>query len=724
MVSGARNVVLEHVVPKMKAQGLKVHQLAVERGFHSPQTDSVASQLGAELAGLARQAPQCAVFSTVWPGTAPDALDFDAGYWAQHTRGTVHFGPAMEQLLRSASGRSVVVMELGPDAVLVNMARKLPAATAAGLAFVPSLCRQEADAVSLVRAAASVWLAGVPAPGLLSLVTGGCGDAARALPELPTTPFVRVAHWLSPSKSPSGSLPDLSLAAAVSLIPEESSDRASADVASTDTGLCLEQLQQLVQERFGLASLPQLDDNLWDLGLDSALFTEVLGVLRQQHGVQLPQRAMLACDTMRKLWHQVQLAEQQPQVLAGASPLPPSNVEEARSIAADCQLPDWVRKTVPLTDGAPQQSGHAAVLVTGATGFFGRWLLAALMQRLPPSTHVICLVRCSDGEAVARERLASVMATDPGLPALGDRVEVLVGDAAQPRLGLDDTAYEQLARRLVAVYHVAANVNLLMPYAAVRAANVGAVHHVLALALAAGRVPVHHMSTIGVFYDLPAGMLITEDTAAPAACPVQLQAFGAGYRASKWVAERLVAQARAELGLPATVYRLGVLTGSCDHGVCNRSSAVLHFLRTCIRLQAVPATRNDVAVDMTPVDFAAQAVATLSRMPGAAPSYFIVDRRPLSLPALVQLLRDELGHPLQETPADEWAARVCTTTKASLATVLANNYLASRPRYGTACLERDLQAHGLVCPAITAALLRRYLAWARDHVPSAADRCA
>jgi len=107
-------------------------------------------------------------------------------------------------------------------------------------------------------------------------------------------------------------------------------------------------------------------------------------------------------------------------------------------------------------DATQEQACPYAVLLTGATGFVGRWLCAALAARDDIAT-VVCLVR-SHGKTLddARRELMQRLGR-MGLvsPVHLDKVRVIVGDCSLPNAGLVDTTVLSGVRSIV---HCAAKV--------------------------------------------------------------------------------------------------------------------------------------------------------------------------------------------------------------------------------------------------------------------------
>ena len=134
------------------------------------------------------------------------------------------------------------------------------------------------------------------------------------------------------------------------------------------------------------------------------------------------------------------------------------------------------------TEGRIQGRGRSGevrdvILLTGATGFVGAFVLAALCARVERA-RVTCLVRAASA-SVARERLETAM-RGYGLwsTQVAARVEVVAGDIGHQRLGLSPAGHAALLREVGCVVHCAARVSSALPYAALHESNVlGTVRH-------------------------------------------------------------------------------------------------------------------------------------------------------------------------------------------------------------------------------------------------------
>src|SRR6202012_5369601 len=152
----------------------------------------------------------------------------------------------------------------------------------------------------------------------------------------------------------------------------------------------------------------------------------------------------------------------------------------------------------------PRPSGEVrTVLLTGATGFLGRFLGLEWLQRLADSGGtLICLARGADA-GQARARIEAALASDTELlkrfRTLADgHLEVLDGDIGEPGLGLDGSTWQRLADTVDLVVHPAAHVNNLLPYRQLFGPNVVGTAEVIRLAITTKLKAVHYISTMGV----------------------------------------------------------------------------------------------------------------------------------------------------------------------------------------------------------------------------------
>ncbi|QVI21494.1 amino acid adenylation domain-containing protein [Nocardia tengchongensis] len=452
-------------------------------------------------------------------------------------------------------------------------------------------------------------------------------------------------------------LPDPEPVCRVYAAPETADEQAVADVFSVELGV----------EKVGR------EDDFFTVGGNSLSAIRVRAALARSLGLPVPLALLFAHPRVREL----------------AAALRAETV-------ANMAEPDWAADAVldpeiTAHDLPPRRPGPlAAVLLTGATGFLGGFLLRELLERTDATVY--CLTRAAD-PAAARHRI-HVNADRYGidLGAYQDRIVAVPGDLARPRLGLSAADFTTLAERLDAIYHNAAHVNHLEPYARMRAANVGGTAEILRLATTHHRTPVRYISTASV----PDGPL-------PDGLP--------GYVRTKWVGEQLV-RAAADRGLPVRIHRPGLITGDSHTGAAGSDDAWWTMLRAMLVLGLAPEL-PDGAVAMLPVDQVAAAVVSGAAWQrpaetGDATPVVLLPSRTVSLAAV----RDEIlsrGYRLASVAPADFAAALLTAAERPDADALLVRAAALSINYSaevTGMAGRDPHS---ACAGVDRAILSRYL---------------
>lgn len=369
-------------------------------------------------------------------------------------------------------------------------------------------------------------------------------------------------------------------------------------------------------------------------GLDSMAMVEVVGELETRFGCGLEVEHLPEALSLQDL-HAALLAGRK----KGAETREASDPFAA--LFADAQLPEDWRATPMHAAGRPRR-----VLLTGATGFLGAFLVARLLRE--DDLQLVCLVRCADAEA-GRDRIGAALdryglAVEPEALA---RVAVLPGNLALPGLGLTAAARAQAAN-VDAVLHLGAAVNWVAPYSALRATNVLATRELLELA-ASGGASFHFLSSLAVAYASP-GPATFDEKSDPLP---HLRGFHFGYAQSKVVAESLVRQA-GDRGLPVAVYRAALITGESRSGRSNPEDFLALFLGGCVRLGAAP--EIDWSLDAVPVDFVID-VLTRGLLNGAPPVLHLLNPRQRALPE-AWLFLHLYGYALELLPYADWLRKL------------------------------------------------------------------
>jgi uncharacterized protein YbjT (DUF2867 family) len=243
--------------------------------------------------------------------------------------------------------------------------------------------------------------------------------------------------------------------------------------------------RQIAARMAALLNLPEFSTRTDFLaaGASSLTAIELLADLRRTLGLALTLDNLIAAPTARALAAVAAEIRQ--------STTPTRELPLAERMALDAQLdPGLAPASAPAAPLEPRR-----VLLTGVTGFVGAHLLFELLRRTDAT--VVCLIRARDVEhGWERLRVAIERVELPWSRALRRRVEILPGDLASARLGLEADTWRREAEELDAIFHCGAIVNFAQPYALLRATNVEGMRALIELACAERPTPLHHVSSV------------------------------------------------------------------------------------------------------------------------------------------------------------------------------------------------------------------------------------
>ncbi len=480
------------------------------------------------------------------------------------------------------------------------------------------------------------------------------------------------------------------------------SNGASDDELRTETE---RQVARIVQETLGIAAIGPTRD-FFAAGGHSLAAVQLVGYLRESLGVDVTLRDFLAAPTVRALARRIDSA---------TGDRIDSGRDRIRDFHPDARLDASIE--VPAHHSLPEKLDR--VLLTGATGFVGAFLLDALLKRT--DAQVVCLVRAADAKK-GRDRIRRNL-LEYGLTLDSpDRISVLTGDLAQPLLGLTEDQFDHLGGQVDAIYHNGAVVSLLSTYEQLRGANVLGTQEILRLAVTGKLSPVHFVSTYAV-YTAPENIgcgVITEDDPLPSG-----QSLGTGYWRSKSVAERLI-QAGRQRGIPISIYRPGNVTGHSQTGVSNTGDFLHTLILSWLYLRSAPVIDQEIAIDVTPVDFVAEAIVELSRQPKLLGSNFhLMNSHPLELETLYRWMQAS-DLPVERVSFDQWRDEFLKLSEVAPTDMLGllSQFLtttgtddpipvAFQMRFDSRNTAAGLAGTGVQCPAVSDSLLERYLGFLR-----------
>jgi thioester reductase-like protein len=379
-----------------------------------------------------------------------------------------------------------------------------------------------------------------------------------------------------------------------------------------------------------------------------------------------------------------------------------------------------------------------AVLLTGATGLLGRYLLHDLLVKGYP---MAVLVRDSR-QGRAAERIAKFITLwserlSRKLPA----PVVLNGDLGQVALGLTAADRRWLERHCRAVIHSAASLSFReTPEGEPWRTNVEGTRSLLRLCCDLGVSEWHQVSTAFVC-GRRAGLIADEDLD-------DNQSFHNPYEESKFQAEQLI---RRTPGIHATLYRPAVIVGDSRTGYTSSFNGLYRFLELAVRLASVNSTggqarlplrlplSGDEVWNLVPVDWVSRAIVELLAKPRwHGRTFHLVARSPVS----TRLVRDVAAEVLN-LPGVEFAGPEGVEHPSRLEKLFLDGiqeywpYLGGTPAF--ACVNTKAALPDLPPPPVDRPILERLIRFAvtsrwgrtprqttemRPHPPVTASRCA
>ena len=323
------------------------------------------------------------------------------------------------------------------------------------------------------------------------------------------------------------------------------------------------------------------------------------------------------------------------------------------------------------------------VLLTGATGFLGRYLALEWLERMDlVDGKVIFLVRAKD-DATARQRLDATF--DSGDPKLlehyrslaADHLEVLAGDKGEANLGLDHATWQRLADTVDLIVDPAALVNHVLPYSELFGPNVVGTAELIRIALTTRVKPFVYVSTIAVGDGIEPGKFVEEADVRQMSSTRKIgDNYANGYGNSKWGGEVLLREAHDLCGLPVAVFRCDMIMADTTYaGQLNVPDMFTRMMLSLVAAGIAPysfyeldtnGNRQRAHFDGLPVEFIADAISTLGvNVVAGFETYHVMNPYDdgISMDTYVDWLV-EAGYQIARVPEYvDWLARFETTLR-------------------------------------------------------------
>lgn len=357
------------------------------------------------------------------------------------------------------------------------------------------------------------------------------------------------------------------------------------------------------------------DDSFFDLGGDSIQAMRTITEINTALDSHLTVGALLDAPTVHHLSRQIIAPTQSP-----------ADVVHARDLTLDTFIDQATLRGAPALAGP---SGDVrTVLLTGATGFLGRYLTLQLLEQMEQVDGTLfCLVRAESDDEGRRRLRGTFDNGDRDLLRHFDELAdghlvVVAGDKAEINLGLDSQTWQQLADSVDLIVDAAAVVNAALPYSELFGPNVVGTAELIRIAMTTKLKTFAYVSTATVGSQIEPS-LFTEDADIRVISPSRTIDGGlsVGYGNSKWAGEVLLREAHDVCALPVAVFRCDmILADSTYAGQLNLTDTVTRMALSLLATGIAPRSfyeldsegnRQRAHFDGLPVEFVAEAIATL-----------------------------------------------------------------------------------------------------------------
>ncbi|KAI6361410.1 hypothetical protein MCOR25_006506 [Pyricularia grisea] len=402
------------------------------------------------------------------------------------------------------------------------------------------------------------------------------------------------------------------------------------------------------------------DDHFFDLGGHSILAQQMLLDVRKQMGANVSINTLYENPTLGAFSRQID------NHLGAANGANTSQAEgEANSYA---KARDDLVKNLPASyktadPSSIRASSRPTIFLTGATGFLGAFLIRDILQRTSRQLKLIAHVRAKDQKAATDRLTRSLQGYGIWRDEWAGRLSCVVGDLAQPQLGIDQPTWERLSNEVDVVIHNGATVHWVRRWQDMLAANVTSTVEAMRLCNEGKPKLFTFVSSTSVldtehYVKLSERQLSTGQGAVPESDDLEGSAtgLGTGYGQTKWISEQLVREA-GRRGLRGSVVRPGYILGDSESGCSNTDDFLIRFLKGCIQLGTRPRILN--TVNAVPVNHVARVVVAASLNPVPAQGnegvhvVHVTGHPRLRMNEYLSLL-EFYGYKVPEVPYDSW----------------------------------------------------------------------
>ena len=429
----------------------------------------------------------------------------------------------------------------------------------------------------------------------------------------------------------------------------------SADPTLREIGRILVGVTSL-EDGYSDKNVVSTNSSLRDYGINSLSAVALSAALQRSFKVQIPMKVLLdpslTITDVRKLVEKSVLSRNM-----GEPSRPACNsydrLKSCRAVEDFQQMKSKLLEPVEPLRTKPGRGHARRVLLTGATGYVGSYILRSLLA-CPHVSKVCVLVRASTQEFAFARIIGAAKTGKWWNESLLPKLEVWLGDLSQPNLGLSTQHINRLksctnvSESINSIVHNGAIVHWLADYEELRPTNVSSTGELLDI--------VRSSSSISSFVYISSDPETQFDEALweEAELINHLSQLN-GYRQTKAVSELLVssmALAFASTNRHFFSIKPGFVVGSQDNGVTNVDDFLWRLSASVLRLNAYDSSATGWLY-VASVDVIANTVLEALEK-GAAFRSNTVIADGMNIDDFWGILENESGRILHPLPHDEW----------------------------------------------------------------------
>ena len=336
-------------------------------------------------------------------------------------------------------------------------------------------------------------------------------------------------------------------------------------------------------------------------------------------------------------------------------------------------------------------SFNETIFVTGFPGFIAQRLVGRLAK---PDTQFFLLVQSEfvDKASAAVERIARE--TDTPL----ENFALIEGDITAPNLGISDDDLETIRGETTDVFHLAAAYDLSVTKEIATQVNLEGTRHVNDLCRSLPNL--HRYNYISTCYvaGMRKGSILETELEHDAG-------FRNYYEETKYLAEMEVEQLKADL--PITIFRPSVVVGDSRTGETVKYDGIYYLIQYLRKapglLRFINVGNRDVRLNLVPVDYVVDGIATLARDEGAlGKTIALADPEPLTTAELFDAIAASLTEKRSVIAPPPWLVeRSLMLPFSPPITGLPHHgvpYFFLSQTYDTSMADELLAPHGVRCP--------------------------